>query len=134
MDFDETIAGRGTDERAALRRARRASRLLDESVRVPGTEFRVGLDPILSVIPGGGDAVAAALSLYVVGEAARAGVPTPVLLRMLANVGVDAVGGSVPVAGTAFDVLWKANERNVKLFESYVEAREERGTTTVPVE
>lgn len=133
MGFEETIEGSGTDEVAALRRARRASRLLDESFRVPGTDFRVGVDPILSVIPGGGDAAAAVLSLYVVGEAARAGVPTPVLLRMLANVGVDAVGGSVPVAGTVFDALWKANKRNVKLFEAYVEAK--RGPpTTVPVE
>lgn len=133
MGFEEAIEGQGADEYAALRRARRASRLLDESIRVPGTDFRLGVDPILSVVPGGGDAAAAALSLYVVAEAARAGVPTPVLMRMLGNVGVDAVGGSVPVAGTVFDALWKANRRNVKLFEAYVEAQ--RGpSTTVPVE
>lgn len=133
MGVDQTIETFETDERAALRRARRVSELLDESLRVPGTDFRLGLDPILSVVPGGGDAAAATISLYVVGEAARAGVPTPVLLRMLANVGVDAVGGSVPVAGTVFDALWKANKRNVELFEAYVEAQAEP-VTTVPVE
>ncbi len=133
MEIDQTIDEFGTDERAALRRARRVSRLLDESIRVPGTDFKLGVDPILSVVPGGGDAAAAAISLYVVAEAARAGVPTPVLMRMVANVGVDAVGGSVPVADAVFDALWKANKRNVRLFEAYVE-RDRGPTTTVPVE
>jgi len=94
---------------------RAVARILDESVRVPGTDFRVGLDPILGLLPGWGDAVAAGLSLYIVVESARLGVPFGTLVRMLANVAVDAVGGSIPIAGDFFDAAWKANTRNVEL-------------------
>jgi hypothetical protein len=91
------------------------SRLLDESVRLPGTEFRIGLDPVLGVLPGAGDAVAAGLSLYIVLESARLGVAYTTLLRMLANVALDVAVGSVPVVGVLFDAVWKANVRNVEL-------------------
>jgi hypothetical protein len=133
MDSDSFVETPVTSEERALRRAKTVSKLLDESVRVPGTDFRVGLDPVLGVLPGGGDLAASAISLYVVGEAARAGVPPSVLARMLFNVGLDAAGGSVPVAGTAFDTVWKANKRNVELFEAYVEAQREP-VTHVPIE
>lgn len=100
---------------AAVRRMRAVARLLDESVRVPGTRFRIGLDPIVGILPGAGDALTGALSLYVVVESARLGVSYTTLLRMLANVGIDVVGGSVPVLGDLFDAMWKANVRNVEL-------------------
>lgn len=100
---------------AAVRRMRAVARLLDESVRVPGTRFRVGLDPIVGLLPGAGDALTGALSLYVVVEAARLGVTYTTLVRMLANVGVDVVGGSIPILGDLFDAVWKANVRNVDL-------------------
>ena len=104
-----------TVDEAAVRRMRFVSRLLDESVRVPGTEFEVGLDPLLGALPGAGDAVAAGLSLYIVLESARLGVSFTTLIRMLANVAVDVAVGSVPVVGVLFDALWKANVRNVEL-------------------
>jgi hypothetical protein len=91
------------------------SRLLDDRVRLPGTDFRVGLDPVLGALPGAGDAVAAGLSLYVVAESARLGVPFTTLLRMLANVAIDVAVGSVPVVGVLFDAVWRANVRNVEL-------------------
>jgi hypothetical protein len=103
-------------------------RLLDESVRVPGTEFRVGLDPLLSALPGNvGDAVGAGFSLYIVLESARLGVPLTTLLRMLANVAVDVAVGSVPVVGVLFDAVWKANARNVELALSELAAVDEPG-------
>lgn len=102
-------------DRAAVRRMQAVARLLDESVRLPGTRFRVGLDPIVGLLPGAGDALTGALSLYVVVEAARLGVTYTTLVRMLANVGVDVVGGSIPVLGDLFDAVWKANVRNVDL-------------------
>ncbi len=111
------------DDHPALRRTRLAARLLDSALRVPGTERRVGLDPIVGLIPGYGDALAAALSMYVVGEAAVAGAPKGTLLRMCANVAVDALVGSVPVLGDLFDAGWKANERNVALLEEHLERR-----------
>lgn len=112
-------------EPPGLRRARAASRLLDEAVGVPGTEARVGLDPVVGLVPGGGDAVAAAVSLYVVFEAWRLGVSRWTLARMVANVAVDAAGGSVPVVGTLFDATWKANQRNVALLAAEVDGSTE---------
>jgi hypothetical protein len=104
-----------TVDEAAVRRMRFVSRLLDESVRVPGTDVEIGLDPFLGALPGAGDAVAAGLSLYIVLESARLGVSFTTLLRMLANVAVDVAVGSVPVVGVLFDALWKANVRNLEL-------------------
>lgn len=104
-------------DEAALDRLRTVAYLLDEAVAIPGTDIRVGLDPILGVIPGVGDALSAGLSLYVVLEAANLGVSYTTIVQMLGNVAVDAAVGSVPVVGTVFDALWKANAWNVELIE-----------------
>ncbi|WP_380674451.1 DUF4112 domain-containing protein [Salinigranum sp. GCM10025319] len=114
--FDSSIDLPPTVDEAAVRRMRFVTRLLDESVRVPGTEFDVGLDPLLSALPGNvGDAVGAGLSLYIVLESARLGVSYTTLLRMLANITVDVAVGSVPIVGVLFDAVWKANVRNLEL-------------------
>ncbi|QLG61685.1 DUF4112 domain-containing protein [Halorarum salinum] len=107
-------------DEAALRRVRTVAGLMDEAVRVPGTSFKVGLDPILGAVPGAGDAVAAGISLYIVAEAANLGVPLTTIVKMLANVTVDAVGGSVPVVGVLFDAYWKANKWNVATIEEFL--------------
>ena len=104
-----------TVDEAAVRRMRFVANLLDDSIRVPGTEFRIGIDPILGILPGAGDAMSAALSVYIVLESARLGVPFLTLLRMMANVTLDFAIGSVPVIGTLFDAAWKANQTNVEL-------------------
>lgn len=96
--------------------------LLDEAVRVPGTRWRVGLDPILGLLPGGGDALGALLSAGVVLLAARHGVPRIALARMVFNVGVDAVIGAIPLIGDLFDFAWKANTRNLRLLEAHESA------------
>jgi hypothetical protein len=100
-----------------LRRARLLAHILDDAVRLPGG-FRVGLDPLLSVVPVAGDAVAALLSGYVVVEAWRAGVPPRTLARMVLYVAVEFVLGSVPVVGTILDAVLRVNRRNVDLFEA----------------
>ena len=102
-------------DEAAVRRMSFVANLLDDSIRVPGTDFRIGIDPILGILPGAGDAVAAAMSVYIVLESARLGVPFLTLLRMMANVTLDFAIGSVPVVGTLFDTVWKANQKNVEL-------------------
>ena len=102
-------------DEAAVQRMQFVARLLDDSIRLPGTEFKIGLDPIIGVLPVTGDAVAAALSGYIILESARLGVSYLTLLRMLANVGVDFAVGSVPVVGDIFDIAWKANVRNLQL-------------------
>ncbi|HEY0969542.1 MAG TPA: DUF4112 domain-containing protein [Gemmatimonadales bacterium] len=104
---------------AADERLRALSRILDTAIRIPGTDIRVGLDPILGLVPGIGDTVAGALSAYVIFLSWRAGAPTSVLLRMLGNVGVDALVGAVPVLGDLFDVGFKANARNVALLDRW---------------
>ena len=101
---------------------RRLANVLDAAVRIPGTNIRIGLDPILGLIPGFGDLAGTLLSGYVVLAAVRLGVPRPVLIRMLANLGIDAVLGAVPLLGDIFDVAWRANTRNVALIESHVAA------------
>ncbi|AQL42138.1 hypothetical protein BV210_05165 [Halorientalis sp. IM1011] len=121
MDGSAVADGSGADAEAALRRARGMADLLDEAFRVPGTDFRIGLDPIIGVLPVAGDSVAAVLSLYPVLEAYRLDAPRRTLLWMLLLVGVDALIGSVPVLGPLFDAVWKANEWNVRALERHVE-------------
>ena len=101
-----------------LARLRRLSRLLDSAIEIPGTNLKVGLDPLLGLLPVVGDAPATAASAYVVAEAAALGAPRATLARMCLYLLVDAVFGSVPLVGDAFDVLWRANDRNVRLLEA----------------
>jgi uncharacterized protein DUF4112 len=103
-----------------LKRIRLLSRLLDEQFRIPGTAYRVGLDGLLGLIPGVGDAAGMLLSAYILYEAMRLGAPRTVLLRMIANIGIDTVGGAIPVVGDIFDVAWKANKKNAALLHAYL--------------
>ena len=96
------------------------ARALDSAIGIPGTKYRVGLDPLLGLVPGLGDVAGAALSGYIVLTGIRLGVSRTVVLRMLANVGMDTVVGSVPLLGDLFDAGWKANDRNVALIERHV--------------
>ena len=105
---------------AGLRRSRRVATLLDDAVTIPVLGIRVGLDSVVGLLPVSGDLAAAACSLYIVFEAVRSGVPRRTVVRMLANVALDLAVGSIPVVGDLFDVFWKANRRNVRLFERAV--------------
>jgi hypothetical protein len=111
-------------EATALRRARWAAHVLDQALPLPFTERRVGLDGLLGLIPGVGDALGAALSSVVWVIAARAGVPAAVLVRMAANVGLELLVGAVPVLGDLFDFGWKANSRNADLMAEALAAPE----------
>lgn len=102
------------------------ARVLDEAVRIPGTNIRIGLDALLGLLPGGGDVAGGVFSGLIILQAARAGAPAPVLGRMLANVAIDVVVGAIPLLGDLFDVAWRANTRNVRLLESW---RERPATT-----
>jgi hypothetical protein len=95
--------------------------VLDDAVRIPGTGFRVGLDPILGILPVAGDAVATIGSLYIVLQGLRVGVPLRTLATMLLLVAVDLFVGSIPVLGTLMDAVIKVNERNARVLESHVE-------------
>jgi hypothetical protein len=107
---------------AEARRARlnRLAWLLDSSIRVPGTDFRIGLDALLGILPGGGDVAGVLLSSYIVLEAARMGAPGRTLFFMVMNVAVEALVGAIPLAGDLFDAAWKANQRNVSLLNAWL--------------
>ncbi len=100
--------------------ARRLSVLLDSAIQIPGTELRIGLDPILgALLPELGDALTAVLSLALLGVAFRQRVPKRVLARMLINIAIDALLGAVPLVGDLFDFAFKANEKNLLLIERH---------------
>lgn len=102
-----------------VQRLQRLARLWDAAVRLPGG-IAIGLDPLVGLVPGIGDAAGALVSGYIVLEAARLGVPGATLVRMLANIGIDALLGAVPVLGDIFDVAWKSNLKNVALIERHL--------------
>lgn len=105
---------------AAVSRARGIARLLDDLIRIPGTNIGIGLDPLIGLIPGLGDVLGGAMSSYVLFVAAQEGVPASVLTRMLGNIALDSLVGLVPLLGDLFDVGVKANRRNVELLERYL--------------
>lgn len=110
--------GASADANARLQRIRSLAWLLDNSIPLPGG-MRIGLDPIIGLIPGLGDAVSAVLSAYIINEARILGAPASVLLRMSGNVLIDSVIGAIPFAGDLFDAAYKANARNLALLAEY---------------
>ncbi|WP_380681219.1 DUF4112 domain-containing protein [Salinigranum sp. GCM10025319] len=109
------------DVEAELAALRRLAHALDDLFEVPGTNYRVGLDPLIGLLPGIGDVPTSVASAYIVAQAAALGVPRATLARMLLVVVVDSVVGSVPLVGDLFDAVWKANSRNIALLEARVD-------------
>ena len=114
--MDERRAPPGDVERAGA-----LARMLDEAFRIPGTDIRIGLDPLIGLVPGVGDVLGGVLSAYVILVAARAGAPGVVLARMVGNVVMDSAVGAVPVLGDLFDAGWKSNTRNVRLLRRHLD-------------
>jgi hypothetical protein len=117
-DTDEKF-GLTRARNARLVRARNVAKMLDSAVRVPGTGIRFGLDSVLGLIPGMGDAAGAVFSGYLILMGSRMGVPKHVITRMVANVAIDTIVGGIPVLGDLFDVAWKSNTRNLALLEQF---------------
>lgn len=99
----------------------RTAHLMDNAWRIPGTSWRVGLDPLLGLVPGAGDAVTMLMGLGAVLSGWRHHVPTPTLLRMVLNLLVDAGVGVVPVVGDLADATFKAHSRNVALLVAHAD-------------
>ena len=121
--FFSDYLSRTSDPVRSRNRIARIARLLDSAVAIPGTRIRIGLDPVIGLIPGAGDAVTTALSAYVVYEAYRAGLPPALILRMALNVIIDLVVSAVPVLGDIGDIFWRANLRNLAIFDDYLAKR-----------
>ena len=103
-----------------LNRIRRISRLMDTAIGIPGTKFRFGLDPLLGLVPGGGDLISAGISAYIVLLATRFRLPAPVIRKMALNIALESVVGTVPLVGDLFDATYKANLRNLALLEEHL--------------
>jgi hypothetical protein len=104
-----------------VRRLESIAAVMDTAFVVPGTGIRFGFDGLIGLVPGIGDFVTTALSLYLVHEAWQLGAPKRVITRMLANVALDGVIGAVPVAGDLFDVMWRANKRNMRILREWID-------------
>lgn len=104
-----------------LARLEAIAKLLDIAFVLPGTNIRYGIDGLIGLIPVVGDVITTAISLWLVREARALGAPWHVTARMLGNVAVDGVVGMVPFAGDAFDVMFRANMRNVRLLRRWLD-------------
>ncbi|MHC0068141.1 DUF4112 domain-containing protein [Nostoc sp. UIC 10890] len=105
---------------ATLNRIRKLSRLMDTSIRIPLIGFRIGIDPIIGLVPGAGDLISTAFSAYIIFLATRFGIPRQDLAKMIFNVGLETVVGTVPLVGDLFDAFYKSNIRNLAILEQHL--------------
>ena len=112
----------GMTARERLEQVQFLARVMDDQFVLPGTNIRFGWDTILGLFPGIGDALTSAISLLIVHHARQTGASPVLLARMIANVGVDFLLGSIPLVGDAFDVAWKANRKNARLLDQHFRA------------
>lgn len=109
---------------ATLNRIRKLSRLMDTSIRIPGINFRIGLDPIIGLIPGAGDLISTVFSAYIIFLATRFRIPSQDLGQMTFNVALEAIVGTVPLVGDVFDAFYKSNMRNLEILEQHLSKAE----------
>jgi hypothetical protein len=116
----DAIPGLGRAPADVMRRIELLERLLEGLFVVPGINRPIGLDAIVGLLPVAGDAVMGAVGLWIVWEARTLGLPRWKLLRMIANIAIDTGLGSIPIAGDAFDFLFRSNSMNVKIIRKHV--------------
>jgi hypothetical protein len=114
------LRANGASRQQRLARIDTLATLLDSAFVVPGTRIRFGLDAIVGLVPGVGDFLMSLVSLYIVHEARQLGAPMHLLVRMVGNIALDGIIGSAPVAGDIFDVMWRANRRNMTLLYDHL--------------
>ncbi|BDG04653.1 DUF4112 domain-containing protein [Anaeromyxobacter oryzae] len=132
MRRERDAVGAARDARR-LDDVRRLARWLDAAFVIPGTGIRVGLDPLLGLLPGLGDLAGSLLGAWIVVVAHRLGAPPAVLVRMGLNLAIDSVVGAVPVLGDLFDVAWRANLRNAALLDAWSAAPARAGRSSALV-
>jgi sugar (pentulose or hexulose) kinase len=111
----------------SLARLEALARLMDGAFVIPGTSIRVGLDAIIGIVPGIGDAISGVISSYLIWEARKLGVSRWTLTRMAANTLLDTTVGAIPLAGDVFDVMFRANMKNMALLRRHLERKGHTG-------
>jgi len=119
-DVFEAIKSAGPSREDAIARVTMVAKLMDSAFVIPGLNRRVGLDSVLGLVPGIGDALSAALASYIIWEARQLGLPRWKIARMIGNVAVDTTIGAIPLAGDLFDVFFKSNERNLRIIHEHL--------------
>ena len=114
-----------------LRRIRKIAKLLDTAIGIPGTKIRFGLEPIIGLLPGGGDLITALISAYTIYLATSFGLEREDIFKMIKNVAIDTFIGSVPVVGDIFDAYFKSNIRNLEILENHIAKTELESEETV---
>jgi Domain of unknown function (DUF4112) len=117
----EIISSAHEAQRLKLARLRTVSDLWDRAFGIPGTQWRLGLESLVGLLPVGGDVVGLGISIYILWQVVQFKLPKTLLLRMVFNIAVDALVGAVPILGDLFDMTWKANTKNVNLLESHLQ-------------
>jgi hypothetical protein len=125
-DSEQTVQAVPIEEADILIRARQLAKLLDDQFLIPGTSFRIGLDAIVGLIPGVGDAITTAMAAYIVYLGREAGISRVAMGRMVGNVMVDGLVGSIPIFGDVWDAFFKANLRNIRILEAELERKAKR--------
>jgi hypothetical protein len=116
----DTVKTAGPSREDAIARVTLVAKLLDSAFLIPGLNRRVGLDSIIGLVPGVGDAISAALASYIIWEARQLGLPRWKIARMIGNLAVDTAIGAIPIAGDVFDVFFKSNERNLRILHDHL--------------
>jgi hypothetical protein len=116
----EALKTAGPSRADALARITLLAKLMDNAFVIPGLNRRVGLDSVIGLVPGVGDAISAAIASYIIWEARQLGLPRWKIARMVGNVAVDTALGAIPLAGDVFDIFFKANERNMRIIHEHL--------------
>jgi Domain of unknown function (DUF4112) len=116
----DAIKTSGPRREDAIARITLVAKLMDSAFMIPGLNRRVGLDSVLGIVPGVGDALSAAIASYIIWEARQLGLPRWKIARMIGNVAMDTAIGAIPLAGDVFDVFFKANERNLRIIHEHL--------------
>ena len=104
------------------------SNRLDEIIIIPGTKYKIGIDPIIGAIPIIGDLLGSIISIYIIYSGSKMGLSSRVVIKMGMNIGLDFVVGLIPIFGDIFDMGWKANKKNIELIEKNITPTSENNT------
>jgi hypothetical protein len=116
----EALKAAGPSQADSIARITALAKFLDSAFVIPGTNRRFGMDSVIGLVPGVGDAISAVLASYIIWEARQLGLPRWKIARMVGNVAFDTALGAIPIAGDVFDVFFKANQRNLRIIHDHI--------------